>query len=164
MNISGNAKYRVLSILSILVVLCTITWTQTQEASAASNLDLAGIARFNYSGVNAADNKTPCFLNVSEIARDFSGRFYQDYRTWLDGHSEANFSIRLRGSSWVRTPDRVDTAGAQFSIPMDVFILVLVTDPSNPTQVREFHLVDASGLSSPPAILLQCEAVKSTPR
>lgn len=129
----------------------------------AQNLDLGGLAGFNYVGKEASDNKTPCNLNVSEISRDFGGRLFQDFRIWVNGRSDLNFNLRLRGANRNRTPEKIEGPLAYYHIAIDVYNLILVTDVGNPLQISEFRLNDASGMSQKPT-LMKCTSVKASPR
>lgn len=128
----------------------------------AADLDLGNLAKYNYSGKSTQGGG--CSLTVSAIAKDFSGRIYQDFRAWVDGHADLNFNIRLRGGDRSRSPLRIVNGNPVYSIIIDIYNLELTTDPGQPALVKEFRLIDTTAVGGSPNGVIECQSVSSSPR
>lgn len=122
----------------------------------AGNLDMGGLAGFDYSGKDSLNGNSTCRLSVSAIGKDFSGRLYQDFRIWVDGRPDLNFNLRLRGADRTRAPDRIVEGHPQFNIGLDGNELQLLTDAGDALQIVQFNLADTTGVSGNKNVFIRC--------
>lgn len=146
----SKMKSAALSSLTLLALLAG-------SASAwAGNLEMAGLAGFDYSGKDSINSNATCRLSVSAIGKDFSGRLYQDFRIWLEGRPDLNFNLRLRGADRTRAPDQVVDGRPQFNIGLDGNELQLIADAGDALQIVQFNLADTTGVSGTKNVFIRC--------
>jgi hypothetical protein len=143
-------------IVSLGLILTTI--------AQAAPLDLGSLASFDYAGRDDLSNRSACRLVASPIRQDFSGRLVQDYRFWTEGRADLNFNLRLKGPNRMRDGQDMGNGKSEYSIVLDAIELVIIGETNNPTNILEFRVKDASGVSGNPTTLMKCQEVRATPR
>jgi len=147
-----------MSLVVSFMFFCGLFWLAAPVVQAAE-LDLGALAAFNYAGKDKGNKQAGCHLSVSEIGRDMMGRFYQDFRVWVDGRPELNFSVRLKGAARYVAPQRIIGNQAEYLIGLDSFGLILLSDAGNPPMIQSFRFVN-NAITIEQTGLVDCQGVR----
>ena len=153
--------------LHLSALLCVLFGSLWSTQSYSQVLDLNSLSTSVNAGIAKTNRNRPCTLLASPIARDFSGRWYQDYR--ITGVSDQQPDTSLRGMTGgvnARNPDyQVDQNTVLYKIQVsDAYLLEIIAPKANPSAIQEFHLIDVKGITGTPGTLLQCVNVAQHPR
>ncbi len=116
-------------------------------STSAQILDMKLMADRTYLGKEPRFNKSACRMSLGPIRRDFSGRFYQDFRFEVNNNPKANYEARLRQNRRLRTPVLyLGKNRLKYTIAFDDHTLELITLSKDPLQVLEFNLTYERGV------------------
>ena len=162
-----NLSSACLKNLHLSAFLCVLLGSLWSTQSYSQVLDLNSLSRSVNTGIAKTNRNKSCTLLASPVARDFSGRWYQDYRITGVSDQQPDTSIRgMTGGVNVRNPDfQVDQNTVLYRIQVsDSYLLEILAPKTNPSAIQEFRLIDVKGVTGAPGTLLQCANVTQTPR